>query len=317
MAKKKIALIGSGQIGGVIAQLAAERELGEIVLFDIIEGVPQGKALDILEAAPVIGHDIQLSGTNNYEDINGADIVIVTAGLARKPGMTRDDLIATNSKIMRSVAAAIREHAPHSHVIIISNPLDVMVTLCHRITGFPKNRVMGMAGVLDSARFASFVAMELQVSVKDVHTLVLGGHGDDMVPLTRFANVAGIPVMHLLEKKCGKEKAVEVMSDIVKRTRHAGGEIVGLLKTGSAFCSPAASALSMAEAVLKDQKRVIPVCAMLEGEYGVQGYFAGVPCVIGAGGVERVIELELTREEQVMFDESVSHVKELVDSLPL
>jgi malate dehydrogenase len=317
MAKKKIALIGSGQIGGVIAQLAAERELGEIVLFDIIEGVPQGKALDILEAAPVVGRDIQLTGANNYEDINGADIVIVTAGLARKPGMTRDDLIATNSKIMRSVASAIREHAPDSHVIIISNPLDVMVTLCHRITGFPKNRVMGMAGVLDSARFASFVAMELQVSVKDVHALVLGGHGDDMVPLTRFANVAGIPVMDLLEKKYGKEKAIEVMSDIVKRTRHAGGEIVGLLKTGSAFYSPAASALSMAEAILKDQKRVIPVCALLEGEYGVNGYFAGVPCVIGAGGVERVVELELSREEQEMFDESVSHVKELVDGLPL
>ncbi len=317
MAKKKIALIGSGQIGGVIAQIAAERELGEIVLYDIVEGVPQGKALDILEAAPVVGHDIQLSGTNNYEDINGADVVIVTAGLARKPGMTRDDLIATNSKIMRSVAVAIREHAPHSHVIIISNPLDVMVTLCHRITGFPKNRVMGMAGVLDSARFASFVAMELQVSIKDVHTLVLGGHGDDMVPLTRFANVAGIPVMYLLENKYGIEKAVEVMADIVKRTRHAGGEIVGLLKTGSAFCSPAASALSMAEAILKDQKRVIPVCALLEGEYGVQGYFAGVPCVIGSGGVERIVELELNREEQEMFNESVSHVKELVDSLPL
>ncbi len=317
MARKKIALIGSGQIGGVIAQLAAERELGEIVLFDILEGVPQGKALDILEAAPVVGHDIQLTGTNNYEDIRGADIVIVTAGLARKPGMSRDDLIATNSKIMRSVAAAIRDHAPDSFVIIISNPLDVMVTLCHRITGFPKNRIMGMAGVLDSARFASFVAMELGVSVKDVHALVLGGHGDDMVPLIRFANVAGIPVTKLLEEKYGREKAGEVMSELVKRTRHAGGEIVGLLKTGSAFYSPAVSALSMAEAILKDQKRVLPICALLEGEYGVNGYFAGVPCIIGAGGVEKVVRLELTREEQEMFDESVSHVKELVDGLPL
>ncbi len=317
MARKKIALIGGGQIGGVIAQLAAERELGEIVLFDILEGLPQGKALDIHEAAPVAGHDVQLTGTNNYEDIRGADVVIVTAGLARKPGMSRDDLIATNSKIMRSVAAAIRDYAPNSHVIIISNPLDVMVTLCHRITGFPKNRIMGMAGVLDSARFASFVAMELGVSVKDVHTLVLGGHGDDMVPLIRFANVAGIPVMNLLEEKYGKEKAGEVMSEIVKRTRHAGGEIVGLLKTGSAFVSPAVSAVSMAEAILKDQKRVIPVCALLEGEYGVNGYFAGVPCIIGAGGVEKVVRIELTREEQEMFDESVSHVKALVDGLPI
>ncbi len=317
MARKKIALIGSGQIGGVFVQLAAERELGDIVLFDILEGVPQGKALDIMEAAPVAGHDMQLQGTNNYEDIKGSDLVVVTAGLARKPGMSRDDLITTNSKIMRSVASAIREYAPDACVIIISNPLDVMVTLCHKITGFPKNRVMGMAGVLDSARFATFVAKELQVSVKDVHALVLGGHGDDMVPLTRFANVSGIPVMYLLEKKYGTARAKEVMSDIVKRTRYAGGEIVGLLKTGSAFYSPATSALAMAEAVLKNQNRVLPVCALLEGEYGVHGYFVGVPCVIGAHGVEQIIELELTPEEQAMFDESASHVKALVDNLNL
>ncbi len=317
MSRKKIALIGGGQIGGVIMQLAAVRELGDRVLFDILEGVPQGKALDVLESAPVSGQDIHLIGTNDYEDIKDSDLVIVTAGLARKPGMSRDDLITTNSKIMRSVAAAIREFAPDAYVIVISNPLDVMVTLCHRITGFPKNRVMGMAGVLDSARFATFVAMELGVSVRDVHALVLGGHGDDMVPLTRFANVNGIPVMYLLEKKYGITKAKEVMSDLVKRTRYAGGEIVGLLKTGSAFCSPATAATAMAEAILKDQKRVLPVCALLEGEYGVKGYFAGVPCIIGADGVESIIELVLTPEEKAMFEESVSHVKTLVDNLPL
>ncbi len=317
MARKKIALIGSGQIGGVFVQLAAARELADIVLFDILEGVPQGKALDIMEASPAAGHDIRVLGTNRYEDIEGSDLVIVTAGLARKPGMSRDDLVTTNSRIMRSVAVAIRESAPDAHVIVISNPLDVMVTLCHRLTGFPKNRVMGMAGILDSAMFASFIAMELQVSVKDVHTLVLGGHGDDMVPLIRYANVNGIPVMYLLEKKYGAAKAMEVMSDIVKRTRYAGGEIVGLLKTGSAFYSPATSAMAMAEAILKDQKRVLPVCALLEGEYGVNGYFAGVPCVVGANGVEQIIELELNRDERAMFDESVSHVKAMVDNLSL
>lgn len=317
MARKKIALIGSGQIGGVLAQLAAAHELGDIVLFDILEGVPQGKSLDILVASPVAGFDVNLQGTNSYEDIKDADLVIVAAGLARKPGMSRDDLITTNSKIMRSVASAIRQYAPNAYVIVISNPLDAMVTLCHNVTGFPKHRVMGMAGVLDSARFAAFIAQELQVSVKDVQVLVLGGHGDDMVPLIRFANVSGIPVMYMLEKKYGVDKAREVMDDLVKRTRHAGGEIVGLLKTGSAFYSPAASVIVMAEAILKDQKRVLPVCALLEGEYGVDGYYVGVPCVIGANGVELVIELDLTPEERAMFDESVSHVKDLVDGLNL
>jgi malate dehydrogenase len=317
MARKKIALIGSGQIGGVFVQLAAERELGDIILFDILEGVPQGKALDILEGSPIVGHDIHVQGTNNYEDIKGADLVIITAGLARKPGMSRDDLITTNSKIMRSVASAIKDFAPNAFVIVISNPLDAMVTICHKITGFPKNRVMGMAGVLDSARFATFIATELGVSVKDVRALVLGGHGDDMVPLTRFANVAGIPVTYLLEKKYGVTRAREVMSEMIKRTRYAGGEIVGLLKTGSAFYSPANSVLAMAEAILKDQKRVLPVCALLEGEYGVRGYFVGVPCLLGANGIEEIIELELNPEEQVMFEESVSHVKALVDNLQL
>ncbi|MEI8356850.1 MAG: malate dehydrogenase, partial [Deltaproteobacteria bacterium] len=273
MARKKIALIGSGNIGGVLAQLLAVRELGDILLFDILEGLPLGKSLDILETSSVAGFDADLQGTNDYADIKGADLVVVSAGLARKPGMSRDDLITTNSKVMHAVATAIREYAPDAHVIVISNPLDVMVTICQKITGFPKQRVIGMAGVLDSSRFATFIALELNVSVKDVRALVLGGHGDDMVPLIRFANVSGIPVMELLEKKYGTARAEEVMASLVTRTRHAGGEIVGLLKTGSAFYSPAASVITMIEAIFKDQKRVLPVCALLEGEYGVDGYY--------------------------------------------
>ena len=243
MARKKIALIGGGQIGGVLAQLAALRELGDVVLFDIVEGLPQGKTLDIAEAAPVDGFDVSVKGTNSYEDIKGADVVIVTAGLPRKPGMSRDDLIATNSKIMTGVAEGIKQYAPNSFVIVISNPLDAMVTLCQRITGFPHHRVVGQAGVLDSARFAAFIAWELGVSVKDVTAVTLGGHGDDMVPLVRYTAVCGVPVMELLEKKYGNAaKAKEVMEAMVKRTRGAGGEVVALLKTGSAFYSPASSA---------------------------------------------------------------------------
>jgi malate dehydrogenase len=291
--------------------------LGDVVLFDILEGLPQGKSLDIFESSSVADFDANIQGTNNYADIKDADLVVVTAGLARKPGMSRDDLITTNSKIMHSVATAIREYAPEAHVIVISNPLDVMVTICQKITGFPKQRVIGMAGVLDSARFAAFISRELEVSVKDVSALVLGGHGDDMVPLIRFANVSGIPVIELLENKYGPVGAKEVMDDLVNRTRHAGGEIVGLLKTGSAFYSPAASAITMIEAIFKDQKRVLPVCTLLEGEYGVAGYYVGVPCILGANGVEKIIELALTPEERLMFEESVSHVKDLVDSLNL
>ncbi|HQB39363.1 MAG TPA: malate dehydrogenase [Deltaproteobacteria bacterium] len=316
MARKKIALIGGGQIGGVLAQLCATRELGDVILFDVVEGMPQGKTLDISEAAPVDGFDICLKGANSYEEIAGADLIVVTAGLPRKPGMSRDDLIATNSKIMQSVAEGIKQHAPNAFVIVISNPLDAMVTLCQRITGFPKNRVMGMAGVLDSARFAAFIAWELGVSVKDVNAMVLGGHGDDMVPLVRYANVFGIPVMELLEKKYkSAEKAKEVMDAMVKRTANAGGEVVGLLKTGSAFFSPASCAVSMAEAILRDQRRVLPVCALLEGEYGVNGYYVGVPCILGANGIEQVIDINLNAEEQALMNESVSHVKALVDSL--
>ncbi|WP_242342682.1 malate dehydrogenase [Anaeromyxobacter terrae] len=315
MARPKIALIGGGQIGGVLAQLCALRELGDVVLFDIVEGLPQGKTLDIAEAAPVDGFDVNLKGTNSYEDIKGANVVIVTAGLPRKPGMSRDDLIAVNSKIMTSVAEGIKQHAPNAFVIVISNPLDAMVTLCQRITGFPHNRVVGQAGVLDSARFAAFIAWELGVSVKDVTAVTLGGHGDDMVPLVRYTSVCGIPVMELLEQKYGAAKAAEVMAAMVKRTRGAGGEVVALLKTGSAFYSPASSAIAMAEAFLKDSKRVLPTCAFLKGEFGVDGLYVGVPVVIGAGGAERILQLKLNAEEQAMMDKSVKAVRDLVGSM--
>lgn len=315
MARKKISLIGGGQIGGVLAQLCALRELGDVVLFDIVEGLPQGKMLDIAEVGPVDRYDVNLKGTNSYEDIKGSDVVIVTAGLPRKPGMSRDDLIEVNSKIMTSVAEGIKAHAPESIVIVISNPLDAMVTLCQKITGFPYNRVIGQAGVLDSARFASFIAWELGVSVKDVTAMTLGGHGDDMVPLVRYASVNGIPVTELLEQKYGAEKGKEVMEAMVKRTRGAGGEVVALLKTGSAFYSPASSAIAMAESILKDQKRVLPTCCFLQGEFGVNGFYVGVPAVLGEKGVERIIQFKLDAEEQAMMDKSVAAVKDLVGSM--
>jgi malate dehydrogenase len=316
MARKKISLIGGGQIGGVLAQLCALRELGDVVQFDIVEGLPQGKMLDIAEAAPVDGFDVSLKGTNSYEDIQGSDVIIVTAGLPRKPGMSRDDLIEVNSKIMTAVAEGIKANAPDAIIIVISNPLDAMVTLCQKITGFPTHRVIGQAGVLDSARFKSFIAWELGVSVKDVNAMTLGGHGDDMVPLVRYASVNGIPVTELLENKykC-KEKAAEVMAAMVKRTRAAGGEVVALLKTGSAFYSPASSAIAMAESILKDQKRVLPTCAYLDGEFGVKGFYVGVPCVLGSAGVEQILEFKLDAEEQAMMDKSVAAVKELVGSM--
>ncbi|MBP2668718.1 MAG: mdh [Deltaproteobacteria bacterium] len=316
MARKKIAIIGGGQIGGVLAQLCALRELGDVVLFDIVEGMPQGKCLDIAEAAPVDSFDISLKGTNNYEDIKGSDVVIVTAGLPRKPGMSRDDLIEVNSKIMNQVAEGIKKYASGAFVIVISNPLDAMVTLCQRITGIPYNRVIGQAGVLDSARFKAFIAWELGVSVRDVNAMTLGGHGDDMVPLVRYASVNGIPVMELLEQKYGNaDKAKEVMAALVKRTRGAGGEVVALLKTGSAFYSPASSTIAMVESILKDQKRVLPSCVFLNGEFGVKGYFVGVPCVLGANGVEKIIQFKLDKEEQAMMEKSVAAVKGLVDTL--
>jgi malate dehydrogenase len=316
MARKKIALIGGGQIGGVLAQLCALRELGDVVLFDIVEGLPQGKMLDIAEVGSVDNFDACLKGTNDYADIAGSDVVIVTAGLPRKPGMSRDDLIEVNSKIMTSVAEGIKANAPNAIVIVISNPLDAMVTLCQKITGFPYNRVIGQAGVLDSARFITFIAWELGVSVKDVNAMTLGGHGDDMVPLVRYASVNGIPVMELLEQKYkSAEKAKEVMEAMVKRTRGAGGEVVALLKTGSAFYSPASSAICMAESILKDQKRVLPTCCFLQGEFGVNGFYVGVPAVLGENGVERILEFKLDATEQAMMDKSVAAVKELVATL--
>jgi len=316
MARPRIALIGGGQIGGVLAQLACLRELGDVVMFDVVEDMPQGKTLDIAEASPVDGFDVSCTGTNDYKDIAGADVVIVTAGLPRKPGMSRDDLIEVNSKIMTSVAEGIRDNAPDAFVIVISNPLDAMVTLCQKVTGFPAERVFGQAGVLDSARFMAFIAWELGVSVKDVSAMTLGGHGDTMVPLVRYASVQGIPVMELLEQKYGSAaKAEEVMTAMVERTKAAGGEVVALLKTGSAFYSPASAAIAMAESVLKDQKRVLPTCALLNGEFGVDGYYVGVPCVLGAGGVEKIVEFELDATEQALMDNSVNAVKGLIADL--
>jgi malate dehydrogenase len=316
MARAKISLIGGGQIGGVLAQLACLRELGDVVLFDIVEDMPQGKTLDLAEASPIDGFDVSCTGTNSYTDIAGSDVVIVTAGLPRKPGMSRDDLIEVNSKIMTAVAEGIRVNAPDAIVIVISNPLDAMVTLCRKVTGFPAERVIGQAGVLDSARFAAFIAWELEVSVKDVTAMTLGGHGDTMVPLIRYASVQGIPVMELLENKYkSAAKAEEVMTAMVERTKAAGGEVVKLLKTGSAFYSPASAAIAMTESILKDQKRVLPVCALLNGEFGVDGYYVGVPCVLGSAGVEKIIEFKLDATEQALMDNSANAVKGLIADL--
>lgn len=316
MSRKKISLIGGGQIGGVLTQLIASRQLGDVVLFDIVPDLPQGKTLDIAEASNIDRFDANITGTNSYEDIKDSNIVIVTAGLPRKPGMSRDDLLVTNAKIMRQVAEGVKENAPDSIVIIISNPLDAMVTLFQKITGFPYTRVMGQSGVLDSSRFASFIAWELGVSVKDVNALVLGGHGDTMVPLVRYANVNTIPVMELLEQKYGSmNNAKEVMDGMVQRTKMAGGEIVKLLKTGSAFYSPASAAVQMAESIIFDEKRVTSVCAYLNGEFGVNGYYVGVPVVLGSSGIEKIIELSLNEEEKGLLDNSVKAVKELVEDM--
>ena len=279
------------------------------MIFDVVEGLPQGKALDMAEGSPLAGSDAHIRGTNDYKDIAGADVVIITAGLARKPGMSRDDLLNTNLKIMKQVAAGVRDNAPDAFVIVISNPLDAMVYTFKEVSGFPKNRVVGMAGILDSTRFRSFVAWELGVSVQDVTALVLGGHGDTMVPLTRYCTVAGVPISQLLSK--------DKIAAIVERTKGAGGEVVGLLKTGSAFVSPALSALEMAEAYLKDKKRVVACACLCEGEYGVDGLYVGVPCILGAGGVERVLEVELDAAERALFDASVAHVRELVAQIQL
>jgi malate dehydrogenase len=313
MGRKKISIIGGGQIGGVLAQLVALRQLGDVVLFDIIEDMPQGKSLDIAEASRIDGFDVSVKGTNDYKDLKGSDIVIVTAGLPRKPGMSRDDLLTTNAKIMQTVAENVKQNAPNAIAIIISNPLDAMVTLFKKVTGFPANRVLGQAGVLDSSRFSTFIAWELGVSVKDVNAMVLGGHGDTMVPIVRYANVNGIPVMELLEKKYkDKTKAAEVMKAMVERTKMAGGEVVKLLKTGSAFYSPASATIAMVESILGDKKRVLPACAFLNGEFGVKGYYVGVPAVLGVSGVEKIVEFDLIDEEKALLDNSVNAVKNLV-----
>jgi malate dehydrogenase len=312
----KISIIGCGQIGGVLAQLCAVRELGNVYMFDITEGMPQGKALDILTAAQVDEFSTYMKGTNDYADIADSDVIIVTAGLPRKPGMSRDDLLSVNAKIIQNVGENIKKYAPNSIVIVVSNPLDAMVTLMQKVTGFPSSRVMGQAGILDSTRFATFLAWELGISVKGMNAPVLGGHGDTMVPLVRYANVAGVPVMEQFERKYGsKEKAKEKMDEIVARTRNAGGEVVSLLKTGSAFYSPAASTMQMVEAILKDEQRVMAVCAQLNGQFGISGYYVGVMCVVGKKGVEQVIELALNAEEQAMFEHSVNAVKSLVGDM--
>ena len=314
MARSKIALIGAGQIGGTLAHLAGLKELGDVVLFDIAEGMPAGKALDLVESSPVDGFNAAISGTNDYSDIAGADVVIVTAGIPRKPGMSRDDLIATNAGVMKSVGEAIKTHCPNAFVICITNPLDAMVWALQKVSGLPANKVVGMAGVLDSARFRYFLAEEFNVSVEDVTAFVLGGHGDTMVPLVRYSTVAGIPLPDLIKMGWTTQEKLDA---IVQRTRDGGAEIVGLLKTGSAFYAPAASAIQMAESYLMDQKRVLPCAAYLEGQYGVDGFYVGVPVVLGANGVERIIEIDLAGEEKAGFDKSVAAVRSLCDAVKL
>jgi len=309
MARKKIALIGAGNIGGTLAHLAAQKELGDIVLFDVVDGVPQGKALDLSQCGPVEGFDATLTGTNDYADIAGADVVIVTAGVPRKPGMSRDDLLGINLKVMKAVGEGIKNNCPGAFVICITNPLDAMVWALREFSGLPHNMVVGMAGVLDSARFSTFLAQEFGVSVRDVSSFVLGGHGDTMVPVAEYSTVKGIPVPDLI--KMGKSTQ-ERIDAIVKRTANGGGEIVALLKTGSAFYAPAASGIAMAEAYLNDQKRILPCAAYLDGQYGVDGLYVGVPVVIGAGGVEQVIEIALDDAAKAGLQVSIDAVKELL-----
>lgn len=309
MARKKIALIGAGNIGGTLAHLAAAKELGDVVLLDVAEGIPQGKALDLSQCGPVEGFDSAVSGSNDYAAIEGADVIIVTAGVARKPGMSRDDLLGINLKVMKAVGEGIKQHAPDAFVICITNPLDAMVWALREFSGLPHNKVVGMAGVLDSARFRTFLAQEFNVSVRDVTAFVLGGHGDTMVPVVEYSTVAGIPIPDLIEMGWSTKEKIDA---IVQRTRSGGGEIVGLLKTGSAFYAPATSAIEMAQAYLGDQKRLLPAAVNLNGEYGVDNLYVGVPVIIGAGGVEKIVEIKLNDEAKVNFQTSVDAVKELL-----
>ena len=311
MARKKIALIGAGRIGGTLAHIAAQKELGDVVLFDIAEGIPEGKGLDIAESAPIDGYDSRLKGTQDYKDIAGADVCIVTAGIARKPGMSRDDLLGINLKVMKSVGEGIKKHAPNALVICITNPLDAMVWALQKFSGLPANKVIGMAGILDSARFRFFLAEEFNVSVESVTAFVLGGHGDTMVPLVRYSTVAGIPLPDLIEMGWTTQAKIDA---IVDRTRKGGGEIVALLKTGSAYYAPAASAIQMAEAYIKDKKLVVPCAAQLAGQYGLKDLYVGVPIVLGADGCERIVEVKMNADEKAMFENSVGAVRELMDA---
>lgn len=305
--RKKLAVIGAGFVGSTCAHWAASKELGDVVLLDVNEGAAKGKALDLYEASPVEHFDSMVKGTSNYADIADSDVVIITAGLPRKPGMSRDDLLATNAKIMKEVCQGVKQYAPNSVVIVVSNPLDAMAYVAKETLGFPRNRVLGMAGVLDSARMRAFIAEELNVSVKDVHAFVLGGHGDTMVPMPRHCSVGGVPLLEIMPK--------DKVDAIVTRTRNGGAEIVGLLKTGSAYYAPAASAVQMAEAILRNQNRIMPCAAYLEGEYGVKDLFIGVLCKVGGNGLEKVIELQLNDEERKGLDNSIKAVQELVDAL--
>src|SRR4051794_29922584 len=307
MARPQVTVVGAGNVGASVAQRVAEGALADVVLIDIVEGLPQGKALDLAEAAPVVGHDMKVTGTNDYAETAGSDVIVVTSGLARQPGMSRDDLLAKNAGIVRSVVQAAALHSPDAILIVVTNPLDAMCHVALQASGFPRERVLGMAGVLDSARFRTFIAMELGVSVEDTHAFVLGGHGDTMVPLSRYSTVAGIPITELMTP--------ERVQALVQRTANGGAEIVALLKTGSAYYAPAAATFEMVEAILKDRKRVLPCAVFLQGEYGTDGLFVGAPVVLGAGGMERVVQIQLTAEEQAAFDKSAAAGRELVDAM--
>ena len=309
MGRRKITIVGAGNVGATAAHWAAEKELGDIVLVDIVEGMPQGKALDLMESRPVEGFDVNITGANDYEETSDSDLVIITSGLPRKPGMSRDDLLQKNKEIVSSVTRSVVAQSPNCIIIVVSNPLDTMSYVAKAVSGFPKNRVVGMAGILDSARFRVFIAMELNVSVEDIQALVLGGHGDSMVPLPRYSTVGGVPLTQILSE--------DKINNIVGRTRKAGGEIVALLKTGSAYYSPSASAVQMADAILKDKKRILPCCAYLEGEYGLNGVYFGVPVKLGSDGVEQVMEVSLTEEESALVRQSGKAVKESIASLKL
>jgi len=307
MSRPKISVIGAGNVGATTALMLAQQELGDVVLVDIVEGMPQGKALDLMEMNPVYGYDVNITGTNGYDETAGSDVVVITSGIPRKPGMSRDDLIATNTAIVTEVTKNVAAKSPNAILILVTNPLDAMVYVAHKVSGFPKERVMGMAGVLDAARFRSFIGMELGVSVENIHAFVLGGHGDDMVPLTRCTTVAGVPVTELIPE--GR------LEEIVKRTRGGGGEIVALLKTGSAFYAPAVSAVEMVEAILKDKKKILPCCVLAEGEYGVDNTFVGLPVKLGRKGIEEIFEVALSDKEKEEIKISASHVKELCDHI--